>query len=150
VSYNEQDRGCVDTILPSWIPQLHDSEFGPPKDVFRGRINGNPLIGHTGPLYTASKGARGVVAEFGMLRIPKFVLNRPIPKVGTHRAAPCILFEETYDGTLVVKGLVLGRVNVRSDRMIPEIIPRDVIAMGGWQYRNYEGHNNLIDVPDQL
>jgi hypothetical protein len=150
VSYNEQDRGCVDTILPSWIPQLHGSEFGPPKDVFRGRINGTPLIGETSPLYSASKGARDVIAEFGLRKIPKFVMNRPIPKAGTSQSTPCILLEEIYDGTLIVKGLVLGRVNVRSDRMIPEVIPRDAIAMGGWQFRNFEGHNKLIDVPDQL
>lgn len=149
ISYDKHDRGCVDTILPSWIPQLHDSEFGPPHEVSRGRINGISLVGQTTLLYSASKVAKDVVAGFGMRKRPK-ILERPIVKAGTPPPAPSILLRETYDGTLMVRGLILGEVRVRSDRMIPEIIPRDAIAMGGWKFRNFEGHNKLIDVPDQL
>jgi hypothetical protein len=150
INYNERERGRVDTVLPSWIPQLHNSAFGPPSDVFLGRINGTPFVGETSHLYDASKGVRDVVAKFGKRQEWKTVMERPMAKLGKPQPTPRILLREIYDGTLEVKGLILGRVRVRSDRMIPEIIPRDAIAMGGWQFRNFEGHNNLIDVPDQL
>lgn len=57
---------------------------------------------------------------------------------------------ESYDGRLEVQGVILGTITERSDRMIPEIIPRDVLHLGGWKYCNFDGANEVNDVPDQL
>lgn len=152
VNYNQRERQGVKTHLPSWIPQLNQAPFGPPSDVFLGRINAAPLIGDHTPIYNATKHtkAENIYAKFGKHSKPK-VIREAFPSRAAHRATyGRDLIVERYDGTLEVKGLVLGWITQRSDRMIPEVIPRDALRLGGWKFSKFEGHNKLVDIPDQL
>lgn len=152
VSYNQRERQGVKTHLPSWIPQLNEAPFGPPSDVFLGRINAAPLIGDHTPIYNATKGmkADNAYARFGKHGKPRVIKEVFPSRAAYHRNYGRELIVEQYDGTLEVKGIVLGRIIERSDRMIPEVIPRDALRLGGWRFSKFEGHNKLVDIPDQL
>jgi hypothetical protein len=110
------------------------------------RTNGGPFIGETSQIYNASKGARESLAKFGKRERSKVVLERPVSKAEKAQQPPHILLREIYNGTLKVEGLILGRVDVRSDRMVPGTIPRDVIPMEG----NFKGRIDSWDVPARL
>ena len=151
VNYNRRERQGVRTYLPSWIGQLNRAPFGPPSDVFLGRINGTPFIGDTASPYHASRGIgeTKISARFGKHAKPR-VIREVLPSRAERDEIGRKLLTESYNGTLEVRGLVLGVITERSDRMIPEIIPRDALRLGGWQFSRFEGHNELTDVPDQL
>ena len=173
VRLNSLDQRRVDTALPSWIPQLDKSTFGTPESIFRGRKHGDSLVGRTRSIYEASKGFNNPVSLFGRLEEPREIHELHPPPRGPHgsHANEDITFRdglrrgsqansqkqvrevkltETFDGTLRVKGLLLGVVQVVSMRMIPEVVPKEVINMAGWQFSQSDESHRLEDVPDEL
>jgi hypothetical protein len=57
---------------------------------------------------------------------------------------------ETFDGTLTVKGFILGSVGSISPRIISGIIPQEVLQMGGWTYSLKQDDLATDKVPDRL
>lgn len=149
VFLNEHERRRVDTTLPSWISQLDKAPFGSPDDVFLGRKEALSLVEET--VFNASKGARNDTPRFGR-RDPgnKRVEEEPITTDANTPLRKRILLTETYNGSLTVQGLVLGRIRERSDRMLPEIINRDALLMGGWKDSRTDKDHRIEDLPDQL
>jgi hypothetical protein len=170
----------VNSTLPSWIPQLDKSTFGTPESIFRGRKNGDSLTGRTSPIYEASKGGDlnadfGTLEEptiiYSVPLSPHETGSRPEDSRNQYNSTPInedasrnpnpertrsaiqpprALLLETYDGTLKVKGLLLGGVQEVSMRMIPEIVPKEVITMAGWKFSQSDESHRLQDVPDEL
>jgi hypothetical protein len=130
------------TTLPSWIRQLDDSAFGTPDRIFRGRRNADSLVGDPRhPNYNAS-GQRALNLDnvhFGQMPTSESTLNGKVP---THT--------ETFDGTLTVKGLILGSVGSISPRIISGIIPQEALQMGGWTYSLKQDDLATDKVPDRL
>jgi hypothetical protein len=138
----EQRRGTekivTETTLPSWISTLDNSAFGTPEKIFRGRKNADSLVGIQ-KVYNAS-GRYG--AELS-------INTRFGTKRRSSRAQEELLIE-TFDGTLTVRGLVLGRVNTVSPRIIPGKLPQEVLEMGGWSYSLRDEDRCVADLQDTL
>jgi hypothetical protein len=130
------------TTLPSWIRQLDDSAFGTPDRIFRGRRNADSLVGDPRhPNYNAS-GNRALRLEeihFGQRPATGITLDG---KNSTHI--------ETFDGTLTIKGFILGSVGSISPRIISGIIPQEAVQMGGWNYSLKQDDLATDKVPDRL
>lgn len=131
----EITRIQVDTVLPSWISRLDKSAFGTPEMIFRGRRNANNLVG-AHQVYSASSVGGVVKADFGIRTVP-LTIEKDI-------------LSETFDGTLTVRGFVLGKINEISGRIIPGKLPQEVLEMGGWIYSYRDEERTVNDVPDQL
>jgi len=153
-----RSRG-VDVALPSWIRQLNKSTFGTPDNIFRGRINGDSFVGESTPNYDASKGSEGMVATFGTRAEPELIYDQPLKLKSSSRNPDqqensCrqaqVVLTERYNGTLIVKGVLLGLVQEVSIRMVPEILPREVIALAGWKHSLSEESHGVQEVPDAL
>ncbi|KAF2812402.1 uncharacterized protein BDZ99DRAFT_558352 [Mytilinidion resinicola] len=129
-----------DTTLPSWIQNLNASAFGTPDKIFRGRKNADSLVGLQ-RIYNASGKHTAETAEFAQ-RTQQRSSNPPLPEG--------VELTETYDGTLTVQGLVLGSITALSPRMIPGILPNEVIAMGGWDYSLQDKELTVDSIPDKL
>ena len=149
LNLNKHDRRRVDTVLPSWMRTLDKSAFGIPSEIFGGRINGDSFVGDTDPVFKASGRQMGS-AVFGKRQQMKLQQSEPTPSEPWPPAAPQIVLREEYDGSLQVEGQIIGVVHERSDRMLPEIIPRDVLQMGGWKQSDASEKLNLDDVPESL
>ena len=57
---------------------------------------------------------------------------------------------ETFDGSLIVNGFVLGGITQVSPRIISGIIPQEALEMGGWSYSLKEDDLPTDKVPDRL
>ena len=173
-------KARIETNLPTWISQLDKSEFGPPAKIFRGRKHGESFISiePSQQKYTAS-GSKGVEkALFGTKDLPHGLAAKS-ENLSTAEGSPLFTEEhkkaqdvqiwwskfpeehypgvtaddllcETYDGTLTVRGLVLGGVTETSGRMIPGIIPREALRLGGWKHSLKEQPLRPEEVPDRL
>ncbi|GAW18788.1 hypothetical protein ANO14919_082700 [Xylariales sp. No.14919] len=108
--------------LPSWIPLLSQSEFGNPEEVYRGRKNGDNLVGPVGrPHYKASGGTSFDVTQ---LDKEKFEDSQVLP----------------------VTGFKLARIEDVSPRTTGGVILRDSLEMGGWTGTN----EHTVSVPDKV
>ena len=131
----ETEKIRIETALPSWISQLDQSAFGTPEKIFRGRKNADNLVGAQ-KVYNAS-GPHGVVlSSFGK-------------KPAVTGAQDEILIE-SFDGTLTVRGFILGEINSLSPRIIPGKILQEVLEMGGWCYSLRDEDLTVDKVPDKL
>jgi hypothetical protein len=131
----ETERIRIETSLPSWISQLDQSAFGTPEKIFRGRKNADSLVG-TQKVYNASGPFGVVLSTFGSK-----------PSVTGTRGEVLL---ESFDGTLTVRGLVLGAINSLSPRMAPGKLPQEVLEMGGWCYSLQDDAHPVEKVPDAL
>jgi hypothetical protein len=146
LSKHEQRR--VDSALPSWIRQLDTAQFGTPEEIFAGRIHGECLAGITAAVYDASD-TQNRKHKPAQVKLRKHLEPRIImsdEKVGSQS----VVLKEVYSGILEVSGFVLGTVWKTSDRMIPEIIPRDVVALAGWKFSHDQAKREFDDVPAAL
>ncbi|KIW03416.1 uncharacterized protein PV09_05191 [Verruconis gallopava] len=149
INLNKHDRRRVDSVLPSWMRTLDKSAFGIPSEVFGGRINGDSFVGETESRFKAS-GSRKGVAIFGKRPKEKLWYSECTPADPLPSPAPHVVLREVYDGSLQVHGQVIGRVCERSDRMLPGIIPRDVLRMGGWKHSDTNERLELDGIPERL
>jgi hypothetical protein len=156
INLNKHDRRRVDTKLPSWMRTLEKSAFGIPSEIFQGRINGDPFVGDAMPIYNTSNRNRvKAVAEFGLKVETKTYNSQPTAASLDGSGllsdmAPRIILKEQFDGTLKVAGQIIGKVRKRSDRMIPEVIPRDALVLGGWKHSRSTEELGFRHVPDRL
>ncbi|OCK77574.1 HET-domain-containing protein [Lepidopterella palustris CBS 459.81] len=125
------------TTLPSWIRQLDESAFGTPEKIFRGRRNADSLVGNPRNTNYNASGSR----------VAKEVVFGTRPVSSNHDQSGKAT---RFDGTITVKGLVLGKVTSISPRIISGIIPQEALAMGGWRYSLKEDDLAIDKVPDKL
>lgn len=170
----------IGTHLPSWISQLDKSEFGTPSQIFRGRKHGESFIGMepNQQRYAASGNRRMEKAFFGTKNPPHGFAANPdrfptgdvsslsendrvklssietwwseYPKGHDLGVTADDLLCEIYDGTLTVRGIVLGGITEASGRMLPGTIPREALRMGGWKHSLKEQPLKPEEVPDRL
>jgi hypothetical protein len=131
----------VETTLPSWIKQLDGSTFGKPDSVLQGRKHGD-VLATLKPLYQASRGfpKNGMKYEFG-------TKDNSNTESGSEME---IDLQETWDGTLTVRGFILGKVKRVSQRISEGTIPREVFEMGGWQHCRRPDDHMVYEMTDQL
>lgn len=102
--------------LPSWIPLLSRSEFGIPDEVYRGRKNGQVLVGSEGsPNYEASADLKCNVR----------FQSRTIQHDGGSSLPP-------EQRVLIAKGFRLAKITETSARSTGGVIFREALEMGGW------------------
>jgi len=123
------------TALPSWIRQLNDPAFGTPEKIFQGWRDADGLFGdlrqHN---YNASDPNKAEVAIFG---------TRPLRTIHDQTVTPART--EVFDGTLTVKGFVLGSIKSLSPHIISGMIPQEALEIGGWGY-SLKGVDLLTDI----
>jgi len=136
----------VDTLfvknrLPSWMKKLDESPFGIPDEIFGGRKYGDNFA-----TLSARYNASGTLAAseqyapiFGLRTRNNDITDE---KIGT-------VLSERYDGTMKVRGLVLGQIYQLSSRMIPGHVLHEVLTMGGWESL-LDGDHTVEEVPDKL
>ncbi|KAF1810043.1 HET-domain-containing protein [Eremomyces bilateralis CBS 781.70] len=140
VSRKEIDRQ-VKTHLPSWIRTLDESAYGPPETISRGRKNADPLVGHH-PFYKACKRLVPKVS-FGIRTRQNNIYDR---QHGETR----LVLSELFDGTIIIEGIVLGKVKSLSPRMVPGVIPWEVLEMAGFPHTNAYEDLTLDMLPDRI
>lgn len=135
--------------VPSWIPLLSNSEYGIPEEVYKGRRNGEVLVGPAGyPNYKAC-GPAVCEVRFGQWgdRISVSDLEQSeLPE--SHRIVEKVEVDDTsYEkNTLFAKGFRLGEIQQVSERNTGGVILHDSLKMGGWK----EFGENTDSVPDRL
>lgn len=160
---------------PSWVPLLSNSEFGGPVEVYRGRKNGDSLVGLAGrPCYKASGGrgaeacfredvaaARGFTCESEHQSQAKnhAVISsdgRPCGELDSKSRSPSSTQSyrnESYTNDipkpalfLFAKGFQLASINLVSPRTTAGLILRESLKMCGWTGIE----NNIHCVPDRI
>lgn len=131
----------VETTLPSWIKQLDGSTFGKPDSVLQGHKHGD-VLATLKPLYQASRGflKNDMKYEFG-------TKDNSNTESGSRMK---IDLQETWDGILTVRGIILGKVKRVSQRISEGTISREVFEMGGWQHCRRPGDSMVYEMADQL
>ena len=107
--------------LPSWVPLLTSSEYGIPREGYRGRKNGEGLIGLEGSAkYDASAGLKSQ-AHFKS------------QDLAAENTTNCdTLSSNTKEVILVASGFILARIIDVSARRSGGVILREALEMGGW------------------
>jgi hypothetical protein len=136
----KQGKRQFESNLPSWISLLSNSAYGVPGKIFTGRKNADSLV-CTPRIYNASGRRQAQDYHFG---------TKPPEIVQQIENNQALVLRETYNGTLTVRGLLLGKVTELSPRMIPGIIPQEVVSLGGWSYSLRDESLHVKEVPDRL
>lgn len=112
--------GGEDDKLPSWIPLLADAEFGGPGEEYRGRKNGQGLVGPVG---------------------------RPCYKASGDTVASSVTFERVPNNSfaLIAEGFKLATVVQVSPRHTAGLILQESLQMAGWT-----GIEKNTTVPDKV
>jgi hypothetical protein len=145
--------------LPSWIPSIKGYAFGAPEDALNGRMNGDSFVGNlerqNQQHYNASAGlwpcvrfgkCKGsMTAEASDARVPRGGALGPSQLEAQPSAQPTRPLSRKFDGTLFVKGFVLGQITCLSGTVADGVIPEDAFALGGWLLEDQPRN-----VPDQL
>jgi hypothetical protein len=131
-----------DAILPSWIKKLDESAFGTPERIFRGRKNADSLVGDD-PRYPHYNACGPLKSH------PTAIFGQTSPPF-TQDEASKNTFIERFDGTLTVRGFILGRVKIVSWRFISGIIPQEALKMAGWNYSLKDENLPTSKIPDKL
>jgi hypothetical protein len=132
----QPDKSTYETTLPSWMSRLDRSAFGPPDKIFRGRRNADSLVNIDARQYNASGGHAIKLAEFGLKQNDRDKDNR--------------LLNETFDGTLKARGLIIGKVGDLTPRIIPGKFSQELLAMTGWGHSLQDTRHSVNEVPDML
>ena len=132
----QPDKSVFETTLPTWMSRLDRAAFGPPDQIFRGRRNANSLVSINARSYNTSRGCPNIGVQFGN-------------KLMDPDADPKLLIE-TYDGTLMVNGIILGPIRDLTSRIIPGKLPHELLAMAGWTHSLQDTKPKLEEVPDML
>ncbi|KAK6342379.1 hypothetical protein TWF718_007779 [Orbilia javanica] len=131
--------------LPSWIALLSNSVFGEPEQIYKGRKNGESLVGPAGqPKYWAS-GDRKPTAKFELEDGEYLSKSLHSLNEGTSSSTGG---PRPFPWSLAVSGFVLARVNEVSPRNNGGLILQESLRMGGW-----DGIENLGEedfVPDRV
>jgi hypothetical protein len=143
----DEEERYVTLDLPSWIPLLSDSEFGEPEEVYRGRKNGDNLVGPVGrPRYNASGDTKPEVHFDPEGENDPNGQNSTPPdaqKDGNEFHTAVI---PTHPSSLRAKGFRLAEIEKVSLKNTAGLILRESLRMGDW-----DGiENNPESVPDKI
>ena len=130
----KSDKRRFTSTLPTWIKSLEESTFGTPDKVFRGQKEADSLVGPPSRRLYRAAGSRKPQVTFGL----KPAFDKPV------------VLKEGFDGTATVRGIRLGAIQALSARLIPGIIPREALEMGGWTHSLKDVGLTVDDVPDEL
>ncbi|KAI3320088.1 heterokaryon incompatibility protein-domain-containing protein [Xylariaceae sp. AK1471] len=142
--------------LPTWIKTVHGSSYGTQDEGWRGRKNGDSLVGLPGQNpYNACRGRRAKV-RFGLFDndetstasspspAPSVVTEAPRRKSTTLRPLPPPL-----RSSLFVNGIVLDTIKWKTGTIDDGIIPTNVLSALGWGEERRE-MSELRSVPDKV
>ncbi|KAF3909970.1 hypothetical protein ABW20_dc0107407 [Dactylellina cionopaga] len=122
-----------ESTLPSWIPLLSDSEFGEPEQVYRGRKNGENLVGPVNrQLYRASGDSK---ADAQFIRVRENGINgqtRTHSNVQNGANGPFTDPSQIPLWSLRVKGFMLTKIEKVSLKNTAGLVLRESLEMGGW------------------
>jgi hypothetical protein len=145
--------------LPSWIPSIKGYAFGAPEDALNGRMNGDSFVGNlerqNQQHYNASAGLwpcvrfgkceKSKTAESSDAQVPRGSALGPSQLEAQTSTQPTRPLSRKFDGTLFVKGCVLGQITSLSGTVADGVIPEDAFSLGGWPLEDQPRN-----VPDQL
>jgi hypothetical protein len=163
-----EDDMSEEEKMPSWILPIDGHAYGGPKGVHNGRINADSLVGGFERQNKQYYNASG-----GLLPWIKFGKTRDSSKATDHlgasgtkaNTATPASFESSkngsdpvektskprwkmFDGTLEVRGCVLGVIEKLSNEALEGIIPRNGLELGGLPFSSHpETKEDLPDKP---
>lgn len=134
--------------MPSWILPIEGHAFGGPKQLRKGRINGDSFVGGSErrSRYTASGNLLPSV-KFGKTKVVQEVVTKEVKQeLGDYTKLPLqqkMELPPRFDGTLKVKGFQLDVIE-QAEHVIGHVISRTALELCGWS--NEPGSSDI----DQL
>ncbi|PMD50557.1 uncharacterized protein K444DRAFT_621929 [Hyaloscypha bicolor E] len=130
LSEANSDSEVTEERLPTWIPLIHKSPFGLPTQRPRGRSNGDSFAG------TSFRSSQRNYNATLSLR-PEFSFGR----MAYSSKTPNRDRKKTYNGTLFVRGLRIGKVKKTTPRAAQGMLFNNSLNLAGFDIRWWEDHH---------
>ncbi|PQE11085.1 heterokaryon incompatibility -domain-containing protein [Rutstroemia sp. NJR-2017a BVV2] len=130
----DSDRAPPQIEMPSWVPDIKWSPFGPPDKKQIGRMYGDSFVDGSDrqKKYNASLG-RPPRVRFGKFKKEAYSTS---PSASTQRSVETSQQAQQlppkFTGTLEVDGFELDLIGQISDAVNTGVIPASALEMGGW------------------
>ncbi|PQE25693.1 heterokaryon incompatibility -domain-containing protein [Rutstroemia sp. NJR-2017a BBW] len=130
----DSDRAPRQIKMPSWVPDIKKSPFGPPDKRQVGRMNGDSFVDGS----DRQKKYNASLSRPPRVRFGKFKREAHGTRPNASAQSPTETNQQTqqlppkFTGILEVDGFELDLIGQISDAVITGVIPASALKMGGW------------------